>query len=99
MSLNKKRKYIANIILNTRGYEDPVDTLVEKIKGVLSELGAEVSDARDRGRLDFARVTRPGHTSDSYLQVEFSGDPAVPAAFHDKLRLDRTVKRIIIQSA
>jgi small subunit ribosomal protein S6 len=99
MSLKKIRNYNASIILDTRGYEEPVETLIEKLKGILTELGAEVTGTENIGRMDFIRVTNPKHTGDSYLEISFSGEPTLPASFHEKVRLDRTVKRLVIQAA
>lgn len=97
MSLTLTKKYKASFILDTRGYDSPVETLVEKLEGLLKELGAEVQASKNLGRHDFVRVTEKGHTGDTYLEIEFSADPTVPAALHEKLRLDKTVKRILVE--
>lgn len=97
--MSKNRSYKATVILDTRGYEEPVDTLLEKIKGILVELGATVSEGKNLGRTDFVRVTDKRHTSDSYLHLEFEGPATVPAALQEKVRLDRTVKRVVVMGA
>ena len=98
MSLTLTKKYKASFILDTRGYDSPVETLVEKLEGLLKSLGAEVEASKNLGRHDFVRVTEKGHTGDSYLEIEFSGGASVPAALHEKLRLDKTVKRILVET-
>lgn len=98
MSQTKQRDYKATIILDTRGYEEPVETLIEKVSKTLSDLGANVSSTENLGRIDFVRVTNPKHTGDSYIKVEFSAEPGVPGSFHETVRLDRTIKRVVIES-
>lgn len=93
------RNYIATIILDTRGYEEPVESLVEKLKDILTELGAKVGETRNLGRKDFIRVTEKGHTGDSYVEFSFEGPASLPSALQEKVRLDRTVKRVMVRSA
>lgn len=98
MSQTTQRDYKATIILDTRGYDEPVEKLIEKVTQTLTEIGANVTASENLGRLDFIRVTNPNHTGDTYLQVEFSGEPQVPGSFHERIRLDRTIKRVVIES-
>jgi small subunit ribosomal protein S6 len=99
MSSQPNRSYRATIILNTRGYADPVETLEQKLADTLRQLGAEVGACNNLGRHDFVRVTDRNHAGDTYLAIDFSAPATVPAAFHEKVRLDRTVKRVVIESA
>jgi small subunit ribosomal protein S6 len=98
MSLNQKnRTYLATVILDTRGYEQPVETLVEKLSGIFTSLGAKVESTENLGRRDFARIVDRNHTGDTYLQYTFSAAAEIPAAFREKVRLDKTVKRVLIE--
>lgn len=99
MSQTKQRDYKATIILDTRGYEEPVETLVEHVKTTLTDLGASVTSSEQLGRMEFIRVTDPDHTGDHYLQVTFSAEPDVPESIHERVRLDRTIKRVLIEAA
>ncbi len=98
MSLTKSKTYRATFILDTRGYEQPVETLVEKLSGLMQELGGEVKSAKDHGRRDFTRVTKAQHTGDRYVIYEVDGPPTLPAQLQDKLRLDKTVKRLLVET-
>ena len=98
MSQNN-RKYNVTIILDSRGYEAPVETLEEKVAEMLKSLGGEVESLDNHGRRDFTRITEKDHTGDSYLSVVVSGPASMPAAFQDSIRLDRQVKRAMFKSA
>ncbi|MCD8482757.1 MAG: 30S ribosomal protein S6 [Verrucomicrobia bacterium] len=92
------RKYRATIILDTRGYDQPVDVLIEKLSGIFTGLGASIETKENLGRRDFARTTDRNHTGDTYVEYALSAKPEVPAAFREKVRLDKTVKRVLIES-
>jgi small subunit ribosomal protein S6 len=99
MSLQTNRKYKATIILDTRGYDAPVETLEEKVSGLFKELGGEVESVENIGRQEFVRVTEKDHTGDTYLQVKVSGGPSLPADFQERIRLDKQIKRALLESA
>ena len=52
-NLSKKtmnnKKYIATFVLDTRGYDQPVETLIEKLKGVIEAVGGKVESAENKG--------------------------------------------------
>jgi small subunit ribosomal protein S6 len=86
------------VILDTRGYEAPVETLETMISETLKELGGEVTGLENIGRHDFVRITEKGHTGDTYLIVAASGDASLPGAFQERVRLDKKIKRVMVQS-
>ncbi len=90
--------YKASFILDTRGYEQPVDTLITKIKGALVSIGAEVGEVKDLGLRDFARITDRRFPQAPFVQIRFKGAPTAPSALREKFRLDRTIFRILIES-
>lgn len=98
MSQNN-RKYNVTIILDTRGYDSPVESIEEKLTELLKTAGGEVESLENLGRHDFTRITEKGHTGDSYLSVVVSGPATMPAAFQDSIRLDSLFKRAMFQSA
>ena len=99
MSLQNNRKYKLTLILDTRGYDAPVENLEEKVSGLLKELGGEVESIENIGRQEFVRVTEKDHTGDTYLQIKASGDASFPAAFQERIRLDKQIKRALLESA
>lgn len=93
------RQYKATIILDTRGYTSPVETLEESVSNYFRQAGGEVKKIENLGRKDFVRVTERGHTGDTYIAVELAGPAEVPAKFLELTRLDRKIKRSVITSA
>ena len=76
-----------------------METIEEKISGLLGELGGEVESLENLGRRDFARVPDNRHTGDTYLIIAVSGGASLPASFHERVRLDRVIKRCMFESA
>ena len=90
--------YKASFILDTRGYEQPMETLIAKIKSTLTSIGAEVGEVKELGLKDFARVTDRRFPQAPLVQIRFSGAPDTPAVLKEKFRLDRTIYRILVES-
>jgi small subunit ribosomal protein S6 len=90
-----KRNYKATFILDTRGYDEPVENIHSMLEEAVKSCGGEITETNPLGRKDFIRVTDKGHTGDFYLEIDFSGEPNVPADLQEKLRLEKRVKRVI----
>lgn len=89
--------YRSTFILDTRGYEEPMESLIEKIKTTLTQLGCEIEQTNDLGVKEFARVTDPRFPRTNYIQYQFKATPEAPQAIREKFKLDRTVYRIFIE--
>jgi ribosomal protein S6 len=94
MSVTVKRDYRAIVIFDTRGYEDPVDSLIEKISGILNDAGGEVKKVENLGHRDFVAGASNKHAGDIYAVFDFSGGADLPAVLKEKTRLDKTVYRV-----
>lgn len=90
--------YQATFILDTRGYEEPVQTLIDKVRKTLTDLGAEVGEIVELGQKDFARIIDRKFPQGTYVQVPFQSEAAIPAQLNEKFRLDRTVYRIFVET-
>ena len=90
--------YRATIILDMRGHEESVEKITEKLKATLAAVDATVTADKSLGQKDFIRVTDRKNPNGIYLQIHFDGPSAAPLAFREKLRLDRSIKRIFIQT-
>jgi small subunit ribosomal protein S6 len=88
------RNYRTTVILNTQGYEDPVENLVNKVSDLLKELGAEVANVDNIGYQAFVSGPVKKHAGDIFVVYEFSGGPDLPAQLEEKTRLDKTIKRL-----
>jgi small subunit ribosomal protein S6 len=91
--------YRATLILDLRGVTDPVEAVLARLKETLQSVGATVTRDESLGLKEFVRVTDRKNPNGIYVQISFDGPTTAPAAFREKLRLDRTVKRLLVQSA
>ncbi len=90
------KKYNATFILDTRGYTDPVENLVEKIKGVIESTGCKVESVENLGQKQFVRTTDKKFPSGIYVEFNYEGPAEANAQIREKLRLDKTVDRILV---
>jgi small subunit ribosomal protein S6 len=95
----KMRNYKATFILDNRGKEDSVETLIEGVKKEISAVQGEVTAVENIGRRDFVRVTDDKLPAGVYVQVAFSAPAAAPAQLHERLRLNNTIYRALVQNA
>lgn len=96
--MDDKRNYRASFILDLRGYSDPMETIFDKLKNLISSLGGEISDFKDLGQREFQYAVDKKYTSGAYIQILFSALSNVPAAIKEKLKLDKTINRIFIEA-
>lgn len=98
MSQNK-RNYKATFILDNRGKEDSVDQIIDGVKKEISAVQGEVTAVENLGRRDFARKTDDKFPAGVYVQVAFSAPASAPAQLHERLRLNDSVYRALVQNA
>ena len=92
------RNYKATFILDNRGKEDSVDQIIETVKQEITAVQGEVTAVENLGRRDFVRVTDDKFPGGVYVQVNFSAPGAAPAQLHERLRLNDTVYRALVES-
>jgi ribosomal protein S6 len=90
--------YKTTFILDLRESDDDSAKVLADIKEILTSIGAEVSDAEDLGMREFSRAADQRFTQGHYLEIAFSGPGTVPAELKEKLRLDKRVNRIFVES-
>lgn len=98
MSQNN-RNYKATFILDNRGKEDSVDQIIEGVKQEISAVQGEITAVDNIGRRDFARMTDDKFPGGVYVQVNFSAPAAAPSKLHERLRLNSSVYRAVVESA
>lgn len=98
MSAVTTNNYKATFILDLRESEDDVAKVQADIREILGSIGAEESSSEDLGMRDFARAADQRFTQGHYLEVYFSGPGTIPAGLKEKLRLDKRVNRIFVES-
>jgi ribosomal protein S6 len=93
------RAYKATFLLDTRGYTSPVDTLVAKLRDLIISVQGEITQVENSGQRDFARPPDKSYPAGIFVSFSFTAPKTAPATLREKVRLDRTVNRIIVQSA
>jgi ribosomal protein S6 len=81
-----------------RGCADTVDTIVSRLSGVVTDLGGQVSGTENLGQMRFERVTDRNFSSGMYVQIAFDGPPQIVDGIKSKLRLDKKINRVFIES-
>ena len=95
----KKRNYKATFILDNRGKEDSVDQIIEGVKKEIAAVQGDVTAVENAGRREFARKTDDKVPGGVYVQVNFSAPAEAPAQLHERLRLNESVYRALVQNA
>jgi len=90
--------YKVTFILDLRESEDDVAKVEADIKEILGNVGSEVSSSEDLGMRDFARAADQRFKQGHYLEMYFAGPSAASANLKEKLRLDKRINRIFVES-
>lgn len=98
MSNNKQKSYRATFILDTRHNDESVDEIVTRLTQAIGTFDGEVSKVDNMGVKPFERPTVRGFDSAPYVQIDFNSGPEGPASLKEKLRLDKTINRVVITS-
>ena len=89
----------ALFILDNRGKEDSVEQLIEGVKKEIAAVHGEVSAVENLGRREFARKTDDKFPGGVYVQMAFAAPAAAPAQLHERLRLNDSVYRALVENA
>ena len=98
MSKIENRNYKSTFILDLRETEDDVAKVTSDISEILVALGASVDTTEELGLQEFTRAADKRYSQGNYLEVYFTGAPTFPSELKEKLRLDKRVNRIFVQS-
>lgn len=98
MSATTKNTYKTTFILDLRSSDDDAAKVTADLSELLGSLGAEVSSTEDLGMREFARAADRRFTQGHYVEIYYSSEGNVPAELQEKLRLDKRVNRIFVQS-
>ena len=98
MSTTTKNKYKATFILDLRESKDDSAKVMADLNEVLKSIGGEPSDSEDLGMLDFARAADRRYTQGHYIEIYFKGARKVPLLLNEKLKLDKRINRIFVES-
>jgi len=93
-----KRKYRATFILDNRGREDTIDQIIEGVKKEIAAVQGEITAVENLGKREFARVPDKKLPEAVYVQIEYSAPADSTAHLHERLRLNSTVYRTLVQA-
>jgi small subunit ribosomal protein S6 len=85
-----KRKYHATFILDNRGKEETIDQI--------AAVQGEVTGVENLGKKDFARVTDSKFPDAVYVQIDFLAPADSTRHLHERLRLNSSVYRTLVQA-
>ncbi len=94
-----KRNYKATFILDNRGKEDSVDQIIEGVKKEIVAIQGDVTNVEQLGRRDFARKTDAKFPAGVYVAISFSAPAGASAQLQERLRLNDSVYRTLVQNA
>lgn len=94
-----KRNYKATFILDNRGKEDSVDQIVEGVKKEIAAVHGDVTAVEQLGRRDFARKTDAKFPAGVYVSISFSAPAGAATQLHERLRLNDSVYRTLVENA
>lgn len=92
------RSYRVSFIIDTRNNQEPIEAVIDSLKEAITSIGGTVKDVEDLGQKEFVRVTDRALPGGFYVRIHFDGPAASTRALTEKLRLDRRVNRLIVQS-
>jgi small subunit ribosomal protein S6 len=93
-----KRNYRATFILDNRGREETIDQIIEGVKKEIAAVQGDVTAVENLGKKDFARVTDSKFTDAVYVQIDFAGPADSTRHLHERLRLNTSVYRAMVQA-
>jgi ribosomal protein S6 len=99
MSNTEQRNYQATFILDTRDNAESVDEIVSRLTETIRDIKGEVVKVHNHGIRDFARTPVRGFISAPYVQIDFTSESTGPSTLKEKLRLDKTIDRVVVYGA
>jgi ribosomal protein S6 len=93
------RNYSATIVIDPSGSEGSSSEMIPKITEVISQSNGEVKKVQELGQHDFAYPAKKNLSRGTYIQFDISGEPSTPHTIKEKLRLEKKVDRVIIESS
>jgi ribosomal protein S6 len=87
-----KKRYEALLVLNTRGREDTVKEMVDRLESEFKKDGVEIEQVQKMDKRQFSYVAGPLDAG-FYVNFVFRADPQLIAKLRSKFKLDPDVYR------
>lgn len=98
MSVTTKKNYKATLILDLRGSKEGPTEIIAELNKILKSIGGILVESEDLGAREFARAAERSFTQGHYIEVYFEGSNSIPMTLSEKLKLDKRINRIFIES-
>lgn len=91
------KEYQATFILDTHKWREPIEALIEQIKSVIVEMGAEIVDVTDMGLKSFSRFPRKEFVAGQYVSIRCKADTSFNKILQERIGLNPNVNRVIVE--
>jgi ribosomal protein S6 len=90
-------KYRITLILNNSKQSESAEDIMERISGYIVTFGGTILSKKNCGMRDFERCTKRDFRSGVYAQYEVTAGGKFNETLSNRLRLDRTVNRVLVE--
>lgn len=92
-----ERDYRITVIFDSRDQQESGEEMLQRVAELMANLGARVDEAKYLGQKDFARCARRDFRSAGYGQYRLAAMGSFGDELKKRLRLDKTVDRLLIE--
>gem|GEM_PF-6116493 len=75
-----------------------MEEVIEQLKKDLEAVSAKVSEVENIGSKDFVRTPDREFKAGIFVHIDFNSPAEAPQALHERLRLNKSVDRVIVQA-
>lgn len=92
------KEYQATFILDTHKWREPIEALIEQVKSVIVEMGAEILEVKDMGLKSFCRFPRKEFVAGQYVSIRCKADTSFNKVLQERIGLNPNVNRVIVEN-
>lgn len=93
-----QKSYRMTVIFDTREQAESGEEMMKRLSDLMSSLGATINESKYLGVKDFARCASQKFTSGAYAEYQLSAPSSFCAEIKNRLSLDKTVNRVMIEN-
>lgn len=97
MKNQSTKTYRVSFILDSRNLSEPTETVLEKLKTLITDLKGVIEESRILGQKSFAYVRQQNFREAPYAQIKFSGDASILGVLREKAQMDQSLYRLFIE--
>ena len=92
------KEYQATFILDTHKWREPIEALIEQVKSVITEMGAEIIEVNNMGLKSFSRFPRKEFVAGPYVSIRCKADTSFNKVLQERIGLNPNVNRVIVEN-